>query len=119
MSEADVARVVEAVLAGIRAERQEQEAVVPELGAVSYKRAAAMLDVHVSELKAMVRASVLLSVVYAPGKRPKIPLSEIRRVTTPKLAPVPKQRGKPSKRRKAPAAGTMTVAEFRAALAAH
>ncbi len=103
MSESEVVAAVEAVLAEVRAVRLEMKErdVLVDLGAVSYLKAAAMLDVHVSELKAMIRASVILSVKYADKKRPKVPLSEIRRLTTPKLALVAKPRGKPSKRRKA------------------
>ncbi len=84
------------------------------LGAVPYARAAVLLGVHVSEVKLMVRQSILLSVTYAPGKRPKIPLSEIRRLTTPVMPLEPKQRGKPSRRRQA--ADDLTEEELDAAM---
>ncbi len=103
---------VERVLAEVRAlrllvvdrerERERERATnAPDLlGAVPYSRAAELLGTSVSELKLLVRTSVLLSVVYAPGKRPKIPLSEIRRLTTPTLPLEPMQRGRPSRRRR-------------------
>ncbi len=94
--------VIEAVLAEVRALRKqlEQTGVREDLGAVSYKKAAAALDVGLTELKLMVKHTIILSVVYAPGKRPKIPLSEIRRLSSPKQPLIHKQRGKPTKRPK-------------------
>lgn len=67
--------------------------------AMPYKRAAFELGIGLTELKEMVRLGMIGTVTYADGKRPKIPVEEIRRLTTLRPEPTAKPRGKPSKKR--------------------
>lgn len=75
-------------LAAMRDELAQLRAVVetlttpPEM--VSYERAAQILDVKIPTIRRLVREGELLAVVIR--KRPKIPMSEIRRIATPKPA---------------------------------
>lgn len=67
--------------------------------AMKYSRAAFELGVGLTELKEMIRIGLIQTVVYAPGKHPKIPLSEIKRLTTVKPLPVEKPRVRSSRRK--------------------
>ncbi len=83
--------------------------------AMSYRRAAKALDIGLTELKEMVKIGMLSTVRYAPGKHPRIPLSEIRRLTSLTPRQVEKPRTKPS-RRKAPESTEMDDATLDAEL---
>ena len=82
--------------------------------ALSYRKAAAALDIGLTELKNLVRDGTIRTKAYAPGKHPKIPVAEIQRLTALDPTPVEKPRARPMRHRLP--AERMTGSEARAAL---
>jgi hypothetical protein len=86
------------LFAELRAMRAEAKAVQQLV--VDFETAATILDVSMKTLRRMIARGDLLTVVIS--KVPKVPLSELRRMTTPK----PVLRPAPASRRKKGAAST-------------